>query len=174
MAIDLTTIGRHKTIAGLAKAVFELKGGPELQARAEEVLLRANPALATEGGLRPGAPIIVPPIGLPGAGRESKLPAESIALVRRAAAALAEQAGAPLDAALKEATERAKSLSAKPTIEAIVAARPDLKEQLPAIAAAAQEEAKSAAEAAANLRDAIGRIEGSIPGNGTRRKAPSS
>jgi hypothetical protein len=60
MAVRIATIGRQKSVATLAKALFDTKGSPEAQARAEEVLLRANPGIAIEGAIKSGVRIVVP------------------------------------------------------------------------------------------------------------------
>lgn len=165
MPVSLSTIGRQRTIAGLAKAVFGVKDDPELQKRGEEALLRANPGLAGEGGLKAGTPIIVPDLRdrrtISPSG-ETAPPAEPIGTAG-AAAEIADLAGARLDAALKEAGVNAKLLKTKAVADAIAAARPDLKDKLPAIAAEVDQEVKRAEEAAAKLRAAIGRTEGLIP-----------
>ncbi|MEA3028997.1 MAG: hypothetical protein QOG13_322 [Sphingomonadales bacterium] len=164
MSFSLSNIGRQKTIAGLAKAVFDVKGDPELQKVGEEALLNANPGLAEEGGMKPGTPIIVPQLRdplAPGPDRAPVLPPAAVSAVRAAAAA--DLAGAPLDAALKEAVDGAKMLKTKAVADAIAAARPDLKDQLPAIAAEAEQEAKRAAEAVAELRAALAQLKGAVP-----------
>jgi hypothetical protein len=60
MAVRIATIGRQKSVATLAKALFDTKGSPEAQAQAEEVLLRANPGIAVAGAIKPGMRIVVP------------------------------------------------------------------------------------------------------------------
>jgi len=165
MPVSLSSIGRQRTIAGLAKAVFGVKGDPELQKRGEEALLRANPGLAGEGGLKAGTPIIVPDLRDPrtiSPSGETAPPAEPTGTAG-AAAEIADLAGARLDAALKEAGVNAKLLKTKAVADAIAAARPDLKDKLPAIAAEVDQEVKRAEEAAAKLRAALGRMEGLIP-----------
>lgn len=166
MPVSLSSIGRQRTIAGLAKAVFGVKGDPELQKRGEEALLRANPGLAGEGGLKAGTPIIVPDLRDPrtiSPSGETAPPAEPTGTAGAAAAEIADLASARLDTALKEAGVNAKLLKTKAVADAIAAARPDLKDKLPAIAAEAEQEVKRAEEAAAKLRAALGRMEGLIP-----------
>lgn len=165
MPVSQSNIGRQQTVAGLVKTLFDVKGEPELQKRAEEALLRANPGLV-EGELKPGTPIIVPDLRDPHTvrpGRETVLPAEAVRAVNAGAAALVDLAGARLDAALKEAVDSAKMLKTKAAADAIATDRPDLKGKLTAIAAEAEQEAKRATANVAKLRAAIARFKGAIP-----------
>lgn len=166
MPVNLTNIGRERTIAGIVKTLVGAKSDAEVRERAEEALLRANPGLGAEGGLKPGAPIVVPDLRVtrrPPHEPEARPPGESIRILGPALEALARQVGAPLDAALKDAAESAKSLKTKAMADAVGAARPDLKGKLSAITAEVEQEVKRAEEAAVKLRAAVGRMEGLIP-----------
>jgi hypothetical protein len=161
MAITHATVGRQRTIGGLAKAVFDVKNDPELQKRAEEALLRANPGLK-DGGLKPGRPVIVPELPELRQRKHSALPNEAVRVVRDAAAAFTDQAAAPLDAMLKEEADNAALLKDPKIVALIVAAHSDLGAKLPEIAAAAANAANAAANVVAGLRDAIERIDPSL------------
>jgi hypothetical protein len=161
MPVKLSNIGRQKSVAAIARAVFGGLGKADLE-QAEEALRRANPCLGKEDGLTPGAPIIVPELlGLEGAApREGfSLPDEALRLVAAAAGAFTSQAGAPLDAILKDSADQAKLLKKADIVEAVAARRPDLRARLPQLAAEAEEEVKKAKEAAVKLRAAIAQIE---------------
>ena len=62
MPTRITKLGRERSIATLARKIFEIEGptGSAAQLRAEAALLAANPSLATPDGFRPGAAVIVP------------------------------------------------------------------------------------------------------------------
>jgi hypothetical protein len=161
MPVDLTNIGRERTVAGLVKTLVGSKSEAELRDRVEQALLQANPGLGSDG-LQPGAPIIVPDLTDKRGESPEKAagPSEdSMRVLGPAIDALAGQVGAQLDAALKDAAESAKSLKSKAVIDAITAARPDLKDALPTIAAEAEQEVKRVEETASKLRAAVGRIQ---------------
>lgn len=165
MPVKLSNIGRQKSVAALARAVFGELGKADLP-QAEEALVRANPDLLKEDGLRPGTPIIVPELPGPreaGPREGFQLPPEALRLVAAAAGAFASQAGAPLDAMLKESADQAKLLKKADVADAIAARRPDLRAQLPQAAAQAEEEVKKTKEAVVKLRAAIAQIEKLLP-----------
>ena len=64
MPTRIAKLGRERTLATLAKRVYEIPDGaaPELLARAEARLLAANPRLATGEGFTAGASIRVPAV----------------------------------------------------------------------------------------------------------------
>lgn len=64
MPTTIATIGRERTVARLARRLYQIKGrgSAELQARAEAALIAANPRLASAEGFRTGAHIVVPPV----------------------------------------------------------------------------------------------------------------
>lgn len=74
MPIAIAILGRERTIATLARKVFQLDAstGSALQRRAEAALLSANPRLATADGFRSGASIVVPSV-------EGLQPADTVA-----------------------------------------------------------------------------------------------
>lgn len=167
MPVRQAIVGRQKTLAGLTKTLFDVKGDRELQERAEVALLNANPCLV-HGIPAPGTPIIVPDIGTEPARAQpaAVIPEDVLRTIREGAAALADLAGPRLDAALKEQSGLSAMLKAKATADAVVAARPDLKDKLPAIAAEAEEETKRTAATVAKLRAAIAGFERAIAGEG--------
>lgn len=62
MPFKIGTVERQRTLKTLARNLYELDDTPELQARAEAALLKANPGLGLEGGLKRGTPVVVPPL----------------------------------------------------------------------------------------------------------------
>ena len=159
MPVRHAVVGRHRTIGGLAKALFETGSDPDLQKRAEEALLRANPGLAAEGALVQGRPIVVPELG----GARPKAPD----LPPReepgpAAPPAAETLVGRIEAAAKEAAERVKMLKRESTLQAIAKAHPELREKLPEIVAAVERNAARAKQAAKNLREAAARVEAAV------------
>ncbi|HVQ07047.1 MAG TPA: hypothetical protein VMS43_01295 [Allosphingosinicella sp.] len=168
MPVRITKIGRQRTVAGLAKALFDTKGSAALQGRAEAALLRANPELAKEGGIKAGMTLIVPrvrdlaakneeggpptpPAPAPTDGGKDS-PATAIGLARGRTQALAELGGRALDAALSSAKRSAKELKSEATATALLAARPDFAERLEAARGQADQEVKRIAEAGKQLR----------------------
>jgi hypothetical protein len=181
--IRIAQVGRQRSVAGLAKALFDTKGSAALQERAEAALLRANPQLAAEGGIRSGATIIVPavrdvpprteepaaasqpsprgraapaaPAASAGGGEPSREPA--IAAARERATALAELGARSIEAALGAAKRSARDLKSEETAAALLAVRPDMKERLEAVRGEADKEVKRIAEAGKRLRNVTAR-----------------
>lgn len=129
MAITFATAGRHKSVATLAKALFDTGDSPELQARAEEALLKANPGLAVEGGIKPGMPIVMP------SGRDLT-PKEAVtknedfadplfATAARNAGLLGKLVAGPVAAAIEEAKKGAAEV--KEVAGRLAASRPEIK-----------------------------------------------
>ncbi|HYJ81690.1 MAG TPA: hypothetical protein VEW26_02470 [Allosphingosinicella sp.] len=174
MPIRITKVGRQRTVSGLAKALFETKGSAALQERAEAALLKANPQLATEGGLKAGATVIVPSVrdvapkaeapaaaatpspptpgsaAPAGAGAQSREPA--IAAARERATALAELGGRSIEAALGAAKRSVRELRSEEVAAAVIAARPDMRDRLEAVRGEADKEVKRITEAGKQLR----------------------
>lgn len=165
MPVNLSNIGRHKTVAALAKSILGGRAKADLLKQAEEALLRANPGLGEKDGLKPGAPIIVPDLSGPAGAEpaEFALPAEAMRLASAAAGAFASQAGAPLDALLKESADQASLLKKANVLAAIAERRPDLRTKMPQIVAEIEAEANRAKEAAVKLRAAIAQMETLLP-----------
>ena len=176
MPIRIATVGRQRSVAGLAKALFDTRGSAALQERAEAALLRANPQLATEGGLKSGATVIVPPVrdlsprevpeaapspppAVPaapaGARPQSREPA--IALARERAAALAELGGRAIEEALGAAKRSARDLKSEEVAAALLQVRPDMRDRLEAVRGEADKEVKRIAEAGKQLRKVTAR-----------------
>jgi phage tail protein X len=156
MPIRITKIGRQRTVAGLAKALFDTKGSAALQERAEEALLRANPRLAEEGGIKPGSSVIVPEVrdlGAKEAAADGKDESEAaIGLARGRAQALADLGGRSLEAALGGAKRAARELKSEATATALLAVRPDFRARLEAARGEADKEVKRIADAGKELR----------------------
>lgn len=175
MPIRITKIGRQRTIAGLAKALFDTKGSAALQERAEAALLRANPQLAQEGGIKAGLSIIVPkvrelsanedaapatpspPPSSAAAGVEAEVES-SIGLARSRVQALADLGGRSLAAALDSAKRAAKELKSEETATALLAAHPDFGERLEAVRGEADKEVKRITESGKQLRDITAQV----------------
>ncbi|WP_380874655.1 hypothetical protein ACFB49_00430 [Sphingomonas sp. DBB INV C78] len=170
MPIRIATIGRQRTVTGIAKAVFDVKG-PEALARAEAALIRANPQLADEGGIRPGGRIIVPPVrelrpAAPEAAETADAKADDqpiLVLARERAQAMEKLAGEPLEQVIASAKEGLKQLRSQQTVDAILKQRPDLRENLEEIQKGAQEETERLAKDAGLLRETIGRALADLP-----------
>lgn len=64
MPLKLAVVGRQRSLASLAKALYALGDNPDHQARAEAALVRANPHLGGDGKPRAGSTLVVP--GVPG------------------------------------------------------------------------------------------------------------
>jgi hypothetical protein len=168
MPLRITTVGREKTVGGLVKSLLGAKSSKELQERATEALLRANPALAEEGGVRAGMPVIVPDLGrsdddTPAAAAEDAPPHGTpleIALM-----AARDQLGSGIDAAAAAVKAQAKAIRSTKTQKAVLAAHPELnKDQLEAMAAAEEQEADRLAALVQEFRARIDRaIEGMAP-----------
>lgn len=64
MSTTIAKLGRERSLATLARKVFQIEGSrrTEMQRQAEKALLRANPRLATAEGFRSGATIVVPSV----------------------------------------------------------------------------------------------------------------
>ncbi|HYE29034.1 MAG TPA: hypothetical protein VEA61_12500 [Allosphingosinicella sp.] len=194
MPIRITKVGRQRSLAGLAKALFDTKGSAELQERAEAALLRANPQLAAEGGLKAGATVIVPtvrdlrakeepaaveppppppPSGARG-GRDSEEAEPVLALARQRAESLAELGGRSIEAALAVARRSLRELKSEETAAALLAARPDLRDRLETVRGEADKEVKRIAEAGRTLRQVTARALDDLAALGDALKPPSA
>lgn len=167
MPIRIATAGRQKSVATLAKALFETKGSPEVQARAEEALLRANPGIAVEGSIRPGARIIVP--------SEADLPPKPsaadtdgdadplVAIARGNAKALNTLVSGPVAKLIEETKKGAGEV--KEVVGRIAAARPEIKALVAQIQKDAAAEADRMASGAEAVRAALRQLEKDLPKN---------
>lgn len=167
MPIRLATIGRQRTIAGIAKAVFDVSSGAALE-QAQAALIRANPHLADESAIRPGERIIVPAIPAlrphPAAAAGDALPEPLLDLARERFAALEKMAGDPLEKIVAAAKEAAQETRSKDRIDAILKSRPDLREQIGAIQQGAEAELERVIAATGALRDAVERLKADLSG----------
>lgn len=180
MPIRITTIGRQRTVAGLAKALFDTKGSAALQERAEAALLRANPQLAQEGGIKAGLSIIVPAVrdlipkgedtpaapsppppgatAAPAARAGEPPPDSAIGLAASRVRALADLGGQSLEAALADAKLAVKELKSEETATALRAAHPDFGERLEAVRGEADKEVKRITESGKQLREITAQV----------------
>lgn len=64
MPTTIATLGRERTVATLARRLYQLegRGNAELQRSAEAALIAANPRLSSAEGFRNGAQIVVPAV----------------------------------------------------------------------------------------------------------------
>ena len=169
MPIRLATIGRQRTVAGIAKAVFDVSSGAALD-QAQAALIRANPHLADEGSIRPGERIIVPAHPTlrphPATATDDTLSQPLLDLARERLAALDKLSGDALERVVAAAKEAAEETRSKDKIDAILKARPDLREQLGAIQEGASREAERVIASVQMLRDAVERLKSDLPGAG--------
>jgi hypothetical protein len=64
MPTTIATLGRERTVATLARRVYQIegRGSSELQRRAEAALIAANPRLSSSDGFRSGGQVVVPAV----------------------------------------------------------------------------------------------------------------
>lgn len=144
MPIRTTTVDRQRTLAGLAKDVFDTGNRPEAVERAADALLRANPQLAGNAALKSGMTLFVPRIkGMKlAAGKTRARDDDLVDFVLERARSFAQFAGKPLDQVIAAAEGRVKETQSPETEKAIVGARPDLKDQIKVMQEGAQREAE--------------------------------
>jgi hypothetical protein len=154
MKIRLETVA-VKTLAGLVKSLIGAKQPREVQERAQKELLRANPGLGKEDGVKPGIAIVVPDLGAPLAAAEGS--ASPATTPGQAAADVAFAAvGSRLGASLAAAQEEAQTLRLKRTQDALLAAHSELtRERLDAIASQAEAEASQTAAVVMQFRQGL-------------------
>lgn len=163
MPITLATVKRQRTVAGLAKSIFGLKNEPELQARAEAALIRANPHLSGEGRLTAGATIVVPEVpGLRVSGDAEIAPpplslideidSERLARLSKITERLPEIAAQDGDAARAELRNRE-------FIAALGRSHPELRQRLPQITDAVSTDAELMVSRAKQLHDAVQKVQ---------------
>lgn len=130
MAVRIATIGRQKSVATLAKALFDTKGSPEAQARAEEALLRANPGIAVAGAIKPGTRIVVPTDpNLSSKPADDDIDADTeplVAVARANAEALEKHIAGPVTRLIAETKKGAGEI--KEIVGRLAANRPEFKE----------------------------------------------
>ena len=144
MPIRTTTVNRHRTLAGLAKAVFDTGNHPETIEKTVEALRRANPQLAENAALQSGMTLFVPKVEGVGPGvTRVQTGHEALAdLAVERAKSLAQLAGRPLDAVMAAARERAEDTRSPATVRTILRARPDMEEHIATMQAGAAREAE--------------------------------
>jgi len=157
MPIRTTTVDRQRTLAGLAKAVFDTGNRPELIEKAVEALRHANPQLGEDAALKSGMTLFVPRIeGMKLGAAKAQAGDEALAeLALERANSFAQLAGKPLDAAIAAAQERAKDTLSPETLKAILQARPDVEKQIKAMQEGTAREAERIQAAVTNFRVTI-------------------
>lgn len=153
MAIAIATAGRHKSVATLAKALFDTKDSPELQARAEAALLKANPGLAAEGGIRPGMRIVMPSrrdlVAKELSGESDDIAEPLLAMAARNAELLRKHVTGPVAAAIEDTKKNAAEV--KDVVGRLAASRPEIK----SLAAQIQKDAAAEADRIAKGAEAV-------------------
>jgi hypothetical protein len=168
MPIRIATIGRQKSVATLAKALFETNGSPEALARAEEALVRANPGIAAEGAIKPGMRIFVPSgsaFGPKAQADDGDGDAEPLVAVARANAAALDKLVAGSVARLIEETKKGAG-EVKEVIGRLSASRPEFKELGAQIVKDAEAEAERMSQGADAVRAAIKQLTKDLPRDG--------
>lgn len=159
MPLRTITIGRHRTLSGLARAVFDLGNSPLTEAEAEAALLRANPHLADASGFVRGDPVVVP--DLPGAKVTAEadparagigLAAGPIVDQFDALAAFADKA---IDESVKAARENLAAVTDRTLLATVRKFRPDILPRLQEIEVAANADVEALANRTALLRKAL-------------------
>lgn len=154
-------LGRERTIATLAKRVYDIPDGaaPDLLRRAEARLLAANPRLATAEGFASGASIVVPSVpGLRRAGTVTGAAVSGEGITGETAARLEALQSRIDDAFHKSALTRRETLARLADRSFVTEARKALPQSAEYMAAAkarlARDEA-SEAETAKRLQTAV-------------------
>lgn len=163
MPLKLATIGRQRSLSGLAKSLFALDASPELRERAEAALVKANPHLAEAGGLVAGATVVVPDVaGLTVTGEVRKTPLGASSLPDRSAERLVALATASerLIAAIEEVAKAdLTTLKKRDFVAAFESTHPELKADLPKITEGVSAEAERASLRGKQLLDAMKRAQ---------------
>lgn len=164
MPISVVTIGRQRTVNGLAKTVFGLENASAATVRnAARLLVSANPHLSTDEGLKPGATVIVPnDLQLVPDGSESS----AIPIGRERIGEVAMSRISILSAALSAAGKHADAvhdrerdlLGDEELLKAFVESRPALAHDVDRIRKNAAVRAKAADEERDALRKALQRM----------------
>jgi hypothetical protein len=157
MPIRTTTVDRQRTLASLAKALFDTGNRPEAVGRAVEALRHANPQLAENAALKSGMTLFVPKIANMklAAGKTRAADDVVVNLALERARSLAQLAGKPLDATIAAAEERARDAQSPDTVRMILRARPDLKEGIKFMQEGAAREVERVKAAATTFRAII-------------------
>lgn len=139
MKVHIATVGRHRTVTGIAKSVFDLGNSPEAMDEAVSALQRANPHLRNDENLKPGMNVFVPELRRAHRAVKSAITGqrpEADTLVDTAferAKLFAQLTGKPLDTAIESAKSRAAEMKSPEVIKAIQTDRPDLANKISAI-----------------------------------------
>ena len=158
----LLTLGRERTVATLARKMFQIDDGPNarlLQRKAEAAILKANPRLRTREGFRTGARIVVPAVtGLRLAAEVSRTDTSGDGLTNEAALRLAAAGSRFADAFSRAAEERKETLARVEDREFVAEARRALRQSGPFLTGAAQRlrrEEREAQEIAERMEKAV-------------------
>jgi hypothetical protein len=133
MPIRFTTVDRQRSLAAVARAVYDIGNEPEALERAVAALRRANPHARDDSALASGMTLVVPDLRrLRPAGTANDVPVDT---TQRTALERAEALRRVTDRSLARAVDEAKrwerEVAADVTLEAIIKTRPDLRDKLP-------------------------------------------
>lgn len=135
MPLRIEIVGRHRTLAGVAKAVFDVGEQPEKLEQAVDALRRANPHLTDDSSVKAGMPLFVPEwrTGRPGVSTASGNSDDLTGIARERAEVFASLAGRSLEEAVAAAKTRAEDARSDEMVHALQEARPDLAEHVQAL-----------------------------------------
>ena len=177
MTIGTASIGRQRTLAGLAKTLFDLRGSAVTQGEAEAALLRANPHLGESGGFARGDTVIVPELAgaapLAGTTLAAGDGGEPFGRIAAQFGELAAFATKALDAGLDAAKQSAATLQDRSFVAAAGKGRPDLLARLPEIQKAAKDDVEALAAQGALLRAALAQATADLKAVTTPAPAPA-
>ena len=159
MPLKLATIGRQRTLSGLAKSLFPSASSAEDHQRAEAALLKANPQLADRGGIAAGVTVVVPDVpGLRASEDAREARPGSAQLPDRGAERL-KAMGAASEELAKLVQEMAKAelalLKGDDFAALLLREHPELKEELPNIVKATSAEAERSMAQGKELVEAL-------------------
>ena len=170
MPLKLATVGRHRTISALAKALYSLRDDTELQARAEAALLKANPHLADR--LAAGATVVVPDVaGLSTTEAASSLPVHPGPfddIERDSVARLAKVAERLVGVAAEDGKAQRVRLKDPEFVAALARIHPELGQKLPEITEAVAADAKRLQLRARQLQEAVQLVQADLERQASR------
>lgn len=164
MPLRTLTVGRQRSLATIAKAVYDVGNDAAALERAVTALRDANPHAREDAALASGVTLMVPTVpGLRATGSGTVTADDRrLALALERAEALKRVADSTFTRALDEAKRWQREAAAKETTDAILSARPDLKAEIPVIKDKAAERVKKIGEAAkvfaSTLDEALGAL----------------
>jgi cysteinyl-tRNA synthetase len=157
MPVRFTTIGRQRTLSGIAKAVYDVGSRADALEQAVEALRRANPQLGDDASITPGMNIAVPALGSIKQSEAAAVPEPEAlqALAAQRARALASLAARATQTSLEEAKKWQEDSRSPETVSAIIKARPDLRDKLDALQADAVKRTERIAQSGDTLDSAL-------------------